>query len=205
MIFAFVFTTAYSQPYTILLDKLNVFLKTFDNGYYGHLEIKNDVLYDYYKNGTYSKININDISEAKVVDANRKIQIFCNQGLCVTTNSGGKFDNMPFSATADFDALGFAIKINALVKAFRNKNIPEETEVIKTDETFPVGCKVRLIKVDKPYNLTDAVNDEMNSAVTGIVVGSNLEPVGDGWYSGRIKMEDGRVTQYPKAKFQIIK
>ena len=209
LIFALLLSTSYSQSYTVLLEKLNVFLKTFDNNWYGHLEIKNGMLYDYYKDGTYSRMNINDILNAQVVEQNRKVEIFCkDDNLCVSTATRGDFSRLPFSANANFDAADFAAKLNALITTYKNqgsqRNNSSNVSSIPSSSTidFPVGTKVRV--TTEGVDFLDVVFEEADK-FTGIVVGSNLEPLGGGFYSGRIRMDNGTVKQYPKAKFQVVK
>lgn len=120
--FLLLLSTAYSQSYTSDLIKINKFLKTFDNGFYGKLEIKNGMLYNYYSNGRYAQVNISDIAQAKVVEANRKVSIECkSQTKCVKTGEGDSFDEMPFSQESDFDADGFAAKLNAMIAHYNKK------------------------------------------------------------------------------------
>ena len=52
------FHVGFSQSYKEELKKVNDFLKTFDNGYYGYLEIKDGYLYDRFPSGKYSKSEI---------------------------------------------------------------------------------------------------------------------------------------------------
>ena len=207
----FMLNAAYSQSYTVLLDKLNVFLKTFDNQWYGHLEIKDNTLYDYYKAGTYSKMNIYDISEAKVVEAGKKVEIYCNSGSCVTTNAYVAYESMPFSTDINFDAQGFADKLNALVAAYKKQYPPgnnystNNTVASNTTAAFPVGARVQITKVDKPYNTYEVLFGDNDVNVIGVVSGSDLVPLGDNWYSGRIKLDDGKVKVCQKAQFLLLK
>jgi hypothetical protein len=46
-VFLLMLSTAFSQSYTADLVKINEFLKILDNGFYGKLEIKNGMLYNF--------------------------------------------------------------------------------------------------------------------------------------------------------------
>lgn len=210
--FLLLLSTAYSQSYTDDLVNVNEFLKTIDNGFYGKLEIKNGMLYNYYSNGRYSQMNMSDIAQASVVEAKRKVKIVCkSQTRCVKTGEGNSFDEMPFSQQADFDADGFAAKLNALFAHYNNKgpSIDRESKhhkpmVSKAD--FPVGSKVRLIKDESPYNAFEGAMEEQYGTFTeGTVEDADLVPLGDGWYSGYVRITSTYSKKFVKAKFELVK
>ena len=76
----------------------------------------------------------------------------------------------------------------------------------KAASAFPVGCKVNVVKPDdKPYSLLSALSEEENGVQTGTVVEADLKPLGDNWYSGKVKLSSGVTTTYAKAQFQLVK
>jgi len=207
----FLLSEAYSQSYEAELKRINIFLKTFDNGYYGHLAITDGTLYDYYKSGTYSKIKIDDFSIAKVVETNRKVGIFCNNKTrCVLDNSGNAFDEMPFSTQSDFNAAQFAESLNTLIARYKETGREPSHLSSQTNEVvpaaFPAGCQVKVIKEEKPFSLLEAIAEEegKKEVVTGTVI-ADLKPLGDGWYSGSIKLSYGTIRKFEKAMFEIVK
>ena len=90
--------------YTATLKKINDFLKTFDDGYYGYLEIKNGVLYDRYKSGKYSKISMSDFSTV-TEESSKKVVINCKNGKeCVySTYTDSYHTTLSFSQTDEFN------------------------------------------------------------------------------------------------------
>ncbi len=114
----------YSQTYTEALNKVNDYLKTFDNGYYGYLEISGDYLYDYYQSGKYCKANIYDLSEASVAEASRKVVINCKLASdCIySTYTNTYHGELPFSATTDFNTSKLVNLLDDVLQAFKTKN-----------------------------------------------------------------------------------
>ncbi|MBK8671875.1 MAG: hypothetical protein IPN93_02495 [Bacteroidetes bacterium] len=68
---------AFGQNYITQLNKINQFLKTFDNGYYGYLEIKDGYLYDRFPSGKYSKSEIKYLGKAREEELKRKVVVDC--------------------------------------------------------------------------------------------------------------------------------
>ena len=65
----------------------------------------------------------------------------------------------------------------------------------KATSAFPVGCKVTIVKADdKPYSLLSALSEEEHGVQTGTVVEADLKPLGDNWYSGKVKLSSGVTT-----------
>ena len=60
--------TTSNSNYQSSLKKINEYLKTFDNGYYGYLEIKDGYLYDRFPSGKYSKSEIKYLGNAVELD-----------------------------------------------------------------------------------------------------------------------------------------
>jgi len=110
----------FGQRYKSQLDKVNNFLRTFDNGYYGYISIENNNLCTNIKNNNQCIVNIYDISDIRVTEDNRKVEIFCKSGDCVTGVTGGKYNSMSYRTTSDFDAEGLARDLNALVNAVKD-------------------------------------------------------------------------------------
>lgn len=61
IVFSLAANSIFAQSYKEQLQKVNNYLKTFDNGYYGYLEIKDGYLYDRFSSGKYSKSEINTL------------------------------------------------------------------------------------------------------------------------------------------------
>lgn len=179
----------FGGSYLEILKKINTFFKTFDQGYYGRLDIKDGVLYDYYKNGTQSSLAIADYNEAKVISAGTKVAIDCKGGTsCVTGYNGSKFDNMPFSSEKSFDAQGLADDLNALVRTYRSGSL-ENNEMASSG--IGAGTRVRILESD---------DHTAYIGRTGIV--KAIRPSLEGWYVGSIKMDDGALISFRKVKLE---
>ncbi|MBL7767104.1 MAG: hypothetical protein JNJ58_13470 [Chitinophagaceae bacterium] len=201
--------SARAEQWDAIQNRVNEFLKTFDHGFYGEVDIHHDTLYNYYKGGGYSFIPLNQYTEARVVIDKRKVGIFClNNTQCVINASGSHFDMMPFSTQSDFDAAKFAKELNDLIKSYlsskeqiKHKSRKKEEKVISLAD-YPAGMKIKIIQEDKVFSLYEALVDEEEGRKkedVGIVV-EDLKPLGDGWYSGSIKQSDGRIRKFEKAK-----
>jgi uncharacterized protein (TIGR02145 family) len=70
---------------------------------------------------------------------------------------------------------------------------------------FPKGCKVRLVKDESPFDLLNSISDEKNGVPTVGTVIEDLVPLGDGWYSGMVNMNNGGYRNYKRAKFELVK
>jgi hypothetical protein len=95
------FYVGFSQSYKEELKKVNDFLKTFDNGYYGYLEIKDGFLYDRFPSGKYSKSEIKYLGKAYEEDPGKKVSINCIEGReCVfSTYTDSYHGSIGFSQT----------------------------------------------------------------------------------------------------------
>ena len=84
--------------------------------------------------------------------------------------------------------------------------VSEGKQMIKTDPiAFPKGCKVKLIKDESPFDLLIATKEEQYGIQTEGIVIEDLKPLGDGWYSGSVKMNQIGWRNFKKAKFELIK
>ncbi|HQO89256.1 MAG TPA: hypothetical protein PKX72_04960, partial [Chitinophagales bacterium] len=102
-ILVFQFTKA--QNYSKELKAVNDFLATFDNGYYGYLEIKDGYLFDRFKSGEHSKALISDLDVAVEEETNRKVVVKCKSGKsCVfSTYTNSNHEKMSFSQSTNFN------------------------------------------------------------------------------------------------------
>lgn len=112
---------SFGQGYQTQLNKINDYLKTFDKGYYGYLEIKEGYLFDRFKSGKYSKVLINDLDKATIAEANRKVIINCkNSSDCVySTYTNSYHPQMSFSQSYDFDDTQLVFLLNNLITAYK--------------------------------------------------------------------------------------
>jgi hypothetical protein len=137
ILFISLFYSGFSQSYKEQLKKVNDYLKTFDNGYYGYLEIKEGYLYDRFKDGkNYCKISVKDLGEAVMTEYNRKVSLKCkSDNSCVySTYTSSNHESLSFSQSSDFNTASLITLLNNLVAALNNKS----TSTQETTETKPV-------------------------------------------------------------------
>ena len=60
------------------LNKINRYLINFDNGDYGHTNMKDGYSYNYFKLGYYNKVNIFELAPAIEEETNRKVAMSYN-------------------------------------------------------------------------------------------------------------------------------
>ncbi len=110
--------------YQASLKKLNDYLKTFDAGYYGYLEVKDGYLYDRYKSGKYCKVLMTDLDQATEYTINEKVIIKCKTGKCVfSTYTNSYHEQLSFSQNADFNSKELTTLINNFIADYNNKPI----------------------------------------------------------------------------------
>ncbi|MCC6515267.1 MAG: hypothetical protein IT275_02830 [Chitinophagales bacterium] len=116
---------SFSQNYQAELKKLNDFLKTFDDGYYGYMEIKGGYLYDRFKSGEHCKALLSSLDRAVVAETNRKVELKCKSGNnCVfSTYTNSNHAQMSFSQNTDFNTETLIELLDNLINAYNNKPV----------------------------------------------------------------------------------
>lgn len=138
ILFISMFNSSFSQPYKEQLKKVNDFLKTFDNGYYGYLEIKDGYLYDRFASGKYSRSEIKYLGKAYVADAGKKVSVDCIDGKdCVfSTYTDSYHKSIGFSQTSSFNTSELTTLLDNLITACKKNdgiNINEADKNIDPD------------------------------------------------------------------------
>lgn len=129
--FLFLFTTilitsSYGQSYKEPLEKLNTYLVTFDNGSYGHIEVREGYFYLINKYGGYDKAKIEDLNSATKSDKfDGFVTINCKTGDCVlhshsSLNSAG----MSFRSDIKFNVPHLITLLNDFIYSYKNGNVP---------------------------------------------------------------------------------
>lgn len=169
IIILFIIHCSKAQSYKIYLDKINDYLKTFDNGYYGYLEIEDGFLYDRFKSGKYFKSEIKYLGTAIESEAKRKVIMNClNNKECVySTYTDSYHNNFSFSQTKDFNTSELITLLNNLILAYRNND--KETEK-NTNSNLKSNSKI----VEKNSNST-ANSERDQKAKERLQNNSNIE------------------------------
>ncbi len=104
------------------------------------------------------------------------------------------------------DVFFIGVRLDAAKGENYKATTPSVAAETKTAAAFPVGCRVTIVKPnDEPYSLLSALSDESTPNETGTVVEADLKPLGDNWYSGKVKIDKGEVRTFAKAQFQSVK
>lgn len=105
------------------IDKLNAYLKTFDDGYYGYFEVSDSRLFIRLRSGNSYSAEINNLDNAYVVEENKKIEIKCLEGKnCMTIAQNSSLtDRMVLYQSAAFNTAEFCQLINDFIYAYKHK------------------------------------------------------------------------------------
>ncbi len=142
------FCGAYSQPYKSQLDKINQYLKTFDNGYYGYFEVIGNDVFLRFKAGKYNKYNVNEMDYAQIQEQYNRVILPCKENKkCIYTDwkDGGGYEEytqfLQNSSAYNFQELKDLLDnfINAL-KANITSPAPSKNE---KDESQSAQAKVK--------------------------------------------------------------
>ncbi|MBK9328802.1 MAG: hypothetical protein IPM95_05645 [Sphingobacteriales bacterium] len=129
----------YGQTYKIHLEKINNYLKTFDNGYYGYLEIKDGYLYDRFPSGKYSKSEIKFLTNAYESEFRRKVTLDCtDKKECVySTYTDSYHNSIGFSTTTDFNTKELIDLLNAFLAAYKGTSNTITNTTVSTNTLNP--------------------------------------------------------------------
>lgn len=116
-------STSINNKYSGALEKLNQYLKTFDNGYYGSLKVEGEYLIDNFKSGDYCKAKISSIDKAVEHTPDSKIIIKCKNGEdCVySTFTDSRHSQFSFSQSTAFKTSELIDLINKFLASYKSK------------------------------------------------------------------------------------
>lgn len=168
------------------LKKLNDYLKTFDNGYYGYMEIKDGYLYDRFKSGKYTKTLLSDLTEATVEIPNQKVKITCKNGknCAFSTYTDSYHAQLSFSQSTDFNTAELITLLNNVLKSNpSNSSTDLDKYISNIDVTKSSTTKA---------NTTSGYQNELENLNTYLKVFDN------GYY-GYFEVKDGYIYMRFKA------
>lgn len=104
----------------IILNKVNNYLATFDNGYYGYLEIKDGYLIDHFKSNDYTKTKIDEFSGANLIDDDKIVALMCrNNKECVFSTYNNSYNKYAqFRTPGEWDRKELQMLLNNLLKIY---------------------------------------------------------------------------------------
>ena len=113
-----------APKYKKQLDKLNEYLKTFDNGYYGHFEVSDDYVREIFKSGKYIYFRMEDIEGAEIQEKNNRVILKCkgnNNCISSITSLSGPSEYTQFVTTGTYYFKELADLLNNFRDAFLGK------------------------------------------------------------------------------------
>lgn len=115
--------SGHSNGYTEPLNKLNDYLKTFDNGYYGTFKVEGEYLIETFKSGDYSKAKMSLIDKAIEITPNNKVIIQCKkEEACVfSTFTNSTHAQMSLSQSSGFKTSELIDLINNFLATYNGK------------------------------------------------------------------------------------
>lgn len=129
-----------AQDYVKVLNRINTFFETFDGGYYGHFEIKDGILYNYFQSGKYASANMADLTIATEEEPSRKVILKCKDGgECVySTYTDSYHAKMQFSTNVDFNTRKLIDLFNELIRLYNGASDNTAPEPTPSQSTRPV-------------------------------------------------------------------
>jgi hypothetical protein len=183
-----------SGNYQTALKKLNEYLKTFDNGYYGYLEIKDGYLYDRFPSGKYTKTLMSDLSKAEEETYKKKVRILCknNKDCVFSTYTDSYHKQISFSQTTDFNTSELITLLNNLINTY---NKPSTSNNSNQNDIDDATEKARLERLKLSNSVTQTNN--ISSTTSTIKYAAALQKLNDylkkfdGGYYGSLEVVDG--------------
>ncbi|MBK6722566.1 MAG: hypothetical protein IPG58_04595 [Acidobacteria bacterium] len=139
-----------SSEQAVALNGLNSYLKTFEGGHYGFVEVTNGELFIRYKSGHSSNFKLNDISEIKILQndaTGTRVAFMCRDGQkCVYSgNTYTNYVSQPFTTKARVSAQELYSLMERVLRAFRTAQTPTPTPVVSAPAVLPnTDCTVIL-------------------------------------------------------------
>jgi len=145
------------------LSKLNTFLKTFDNGYYGYLEVKDGYLYDRFKSGEHWKVKLDELTTATIETPNRKVIVNCKdyKESVFSTYTNSYHKQISFSQSTDFDDDKLVDLLNNFLETYKNGNA--KSNVTKNNNSTTTKSSTKTDAEKKREQLKNNVNGGSNS------------------------------------------
>jgi hypothetical protein len=197
LLFSFNFLTA--QNYQSELKKLNDYLKSFDNGYYGYIEIKDGYLYNRFKDGTnYCKSKMDNLDYAFEKEKNHKIDIICKgNNTCVfSTFTNQNYNSFSFSQNNNFNTTPLISLFNDLISAYNKKNTSTNNSNI-SDDLDKYKSNIDLMSSGAPTS--SAKNISSGNYQSELKKLNDYLKSFDNGYYGYIEIKDGYIYDRFKA------
>lgn len=116
--------SANQDKYSYQLEQLNYFLKDFNDGYYGYIEVVDGYIVIRFRDGNYSKFKIENMAAPEYDTTWDQITWDCkNESLCVETdwNDEGKESGILFSELGSYNMNYLYDLLNSFISAYKRK------------------------------------------------------------------------------------
>ena len=135
-----------SSNQAVALNSLNSFLKTFEGGHYGFVEVTNGELFIRYKSGHSSNFKLSDISEIKILQndaTGTRVAFMCRDGQkCVYSgNTYTNYVSQPFTTKAQVSGQELYSLMENVMKAIRT--VPAPTPRQTADPVSPARAAAK--------------------------------------------------------------
>ncbi len=135
----------YGQSYQPSLKKLNDYLKTFDNGYYGYMEVKDGYLIEHFKSGNYCKASMKDLEGGIDQPQYNRVILGCKDNKkCIysTWNTTSPYDEyIQFTTSGTFNRQELVDLLNNFIGAYNNKSNNTSTTKTSTGKNYVDALK----------------------------------------------------------------
>lgn len=142
----------YSQITQTFLDDVNKYLKTFDNGYYGHIEINDGYLIVKYASGKYSKALLSDLETYAEKSEEKKVVIKCkdNKECVYSTYTDSYHPQFGFSQNESFNTMELSVKLSTLLLSYSlEKDAKQSIKASNENKTVKNETIAKNTKLDK--------------------------------------------------------
>lgn len=121
-----------SSSYQTSLSKLNDFLKTFDNGFFGKLEVKDGYIFTRFKNGNFNKFKMQDMQDAVIDEANKKVIFKCKGDKYCQSTDWKENSNYYSHFYGDNVTRDQLVKLRDLLNTFKKDYLADKNNTITT-------------------------------------------------------------------------
>jgi len=178
----------------IALSKLNNFLKSFDGGRYGSVEVKDGTFNIRFKSGNISNFKISDIAEIKILQDNAagtRVAFMCRDGkkCAYSGHTYSNYESQPFTSSVPVNARELFSLMDNVIKAFQSAKPPapavKDTDgdgVVDSEDLCPIekGTKANKGCADDeaPRSAADIKREReaLDSLRSNIEIGRPAEP-----------------------------
>lgn len=202
ILFIILFYSGFSQSYKEQLKNINEFLKTFDNGYYGYLEIKDGYLYDRFKDGNnYCRAKIIGLNKAYEKESSRKVELPCKgtDNCLYSTFTNQNYNSFSFSQATDFNTAELISLLDNLIAACKGNDTKNKDGNKSIDYASEKRRQESLKSKTDNNNTTSLKSNSTENYQTALKKLNDYLKIFDNGYYGYWEVKDGYIYDRFKA------